>query len=115
MLKNFFRKKGARQNVTDNAQKGKGAQQSSQNIADTLASMPGTPDISQMNMVQRFAWKQFQKMSPQKQREVMKKAMTPENIEKNKDQIIKQLEEMKAAGMMSDDQYRLAKRKLGLK
>ncbi len=114
MLKNFFKKKAQSASDSD-AQSKNSAQQSSQDIADTLASMPGAPDVSQMNMMQRIAWKQFQKMSPQKQREIMKKAMTPKNIEKNKDQIIKQLDEMKAAGMMSDDQYRLAKRKLGLK
>ncbi len=115
MLKNFFNKKKGKKGkkgqddiITEGAQ-------GTSDIADTLASMPGAPDVSKMNMVQKLAWKQFQKMSPEKQREIMKKAMTPENVEKNKDQIMKQLDEMKAAGMMSDDQYRLAKRKLGLK
>jgi len=113
MLKKFFGKKKGAHNA---ASAGSGAPQgSSAQMADMLAQMPGgEPDLSKMNMMQRLAWKQFQKMSPEKQREVMKKAMTPKNIQKNKKQILAQMEQMKAAGMMSDDQYRLAKRKLGL-
>jgi hypothetical protein len=88
--------------------------ESSENLAAKMADMPGAPDMSKMNAVQRMAYKQFLKMSPEKQRDVMKKAMTPKNIQKNKGEIIKQLDEMKAAGMMSDDQYRLAKKKFGL-
>ncbi len=76
--------------------------------------MAGAPDMSKMNMMQRMAYKQFLKMSPDKQRDVLKKAMTPENISKHKDEIIAQLEEAKASGMMSDDQYRLAKKKFNL-
>lgn len=84
------------------------------------AALPGmgplgaAPDTSKMNMLQRLAWKQFQKMSPDKQREVMKKAMTPENIRKNRAEILAQLDQLKASGMMSNDQYRLAKRRMGL-
>ncbi len=118
MLKNFF-KKSVKKSDSDskkNSSSNDGAKAlSSDDLADTLAGIQGEPDLSKMNMIQRLAWKQFQKMSPEKQREIMKKAMTPENIEKNKDEILKQLDAMKAAGMMSDDQYRLAKRRLGLK
>lgn len=113
MLKNIFKK--IQKKTTTHSDDIDTDASSTKNIADTLATMPGAPDVSKMNMMQKFAWKQFQKMSPEKQRDVMKKAMTPKNVEKNKDQIIGQLEEMKAAGMMSDDQYRLAKRKLGIK
>ncbi|MGB3073429.1 MAG: hypothetical protein WBP40_02970 [Candidatus Moraniibacteriota bacterium] len=73
--------------------------------------LPGAKD---MNMFQRFAMKRVLKMSPAERQKVMQKAMTPKNIEKHKGEIIAQLEAMKKAGQMSDDQYRLAKRKLGL-
>lgn len=76
-----------------------------------LAAMPGAKD---MNMFQRFAMKRVLKMSPEERQKVMQKAMTPKNIEKHKGEILAQLEAMKKAGQMSDDQYRLAKRKLGL-
>lgn len=73
--------------------------------------MPGAKD---MNMFQRFAMKRVLKMSPAERQKVMQKAMTPKNIEKHKGEIMAQLDAMKKAGQMSDDQYRLAKRKLGL-
>lgn len=76
-----------------------------------LAAMPGAKD---MNMFQRFAMKRVLKMSPEERQKVMQKAMTPKNIEKHKGEILAQLEAMKKAGQMSDDQFRLAKRKLGL-
>jgi len=67
-----------------------------------------------MTRLQRLAWKQFQKMNPQQQRKIMEKAMTPKNIAKHRKEILSQLDAMKQAGMMSDDQYRMARRKLGL-
>jgi hypothetical protein len=76
-----------------------------------LEAMPGAKD---MNLFQRFAMKRVLKMSPAERQKVMQKAMTPKNIEKHKGEILAQLDAMKKAGQMSDDQYRLAKRKLGL-
>ena len=85
-------------------------------VAGMAANLPGmAPDEEKMGWMQRLAWKQFQKMSPEKQREVVKKAMTPENVAKHRAEIIAQMDQMKAAGMMSDDQYRMAKRRLGIK
>ena len=46
---------------------------------------------------------------------VIKKTMTPKNIAKHKDEIMASLEAMRKAGQMSDDQYRLAKARFGLK
>jgi hypothetical protein len=41
--------------------------------------------------------------------------MTPKNVEKHKDEILSSLEAMRKSGQISDDQYRLAKAKFGLK
>jgi uncharacterized membrane protein len=83
---------------------------------DDLAGMfPGMPDTKDMNMIQRFAMKRLMKMSPAEREKVLRKAMTPKNIEKNKDEILKSLETMRKSGQMSDDQYRLAKARFGLK
>ncbi len=81
---------------------------------DQLAEMPGAPDPKNMGMFQRFAMKQLLKMSPAEREKVLKKAMTPKNIEKHKDEILAQLEHARKNRMMSDDQYRLARRKLGI-
>ncbi len=79
-------------------------------IESMLETMPGAKD---MNMFQRFMAKRILSMSPEKRNEVLQKAMTPKNIAKHKDEILTQLSAMKQSGQMSDDQFRLAKRKLG--
>lgn len=78
------------------------------------ASLPGMPDMKNMNMLQRMAMKRFMAMSPQEQQKMVQKMMTPKNIAKHKDEILEQLEEARKSGLVSDDQYRLAKRKMGL-
>ena len=81
---------------------------------EQLAEMPGAPDPKDMGMFQKFAMKQLLKMSPAEREKILKKAMTPKNIEKHKDEILAQLEAARKSGMMSDDQYRLARRKMGI-
>lgn len=89
-----------------------------ENIAPAKNPMTGMPfempDTKDMNMLQRFAMKRFMAMSPQEQKKTVEKMMTPKNVAKHKDEILEQLEQARKSGMMSDDQYRLAKRKLGL-
>ncbi len=84
-------------------------------IDEKLAAMPGAPKLEDMGMMERFAMKRFMKMSPEEQKKMVDKAMTPKNIEKHKDEIAASLEEMKKNRMISDDQYRLMKRKFGIK
>lgn len=81
---------------------------------EELAAMPGAPDPKNMGMFQKFAMKQLLKMSPHEREKVLKKAMTPKNIAKHKDEILAQLEHARKSGMMTDDQYRLARRKMGI-
>lgn len=82
-----------------------------QKLEAALEAMPGAKD---MNMLQKFAMKRVMAMSPEERNKVMQKALKPENVQKHKKEILEQLETMKRMGQMSDDQYRLAKRKLGL-
>jgi hypothetical protein len=77
-------------------------------------SMPGMPDMKDMNMLQKFAMKRIEKMSPAERTKMMQKALNPKNIQKHKGEILETLEMMKKAGQMSDDQYRLAKKRFGL-
>ena len=46
-----------------------------------LSNIPGMPDTKNMNMFQRFAMRRLEKMSPAEREKVMRKAMTPKNIE----------------------------------
>lgn len=78
------------------------------------AKMPGMPEMKDMNMLQKFAMKRLEKMSPQERAKLMQKAMNPKNIAKHKDEIVATLDMMKQSGQMSDDQYRLAKKRFGL-
>ena len=82
------------------------------------ASVPGVPfgmpDTKDMNMLQKFAMKRFLAMDSKEQKKMVEKMMTPKNIAKHKDEIIAQLELARKSGQMSDDQYRMAKRKFGL-
>ena len=72
------------------------------------------PDTKDMNMLQRFAMKRFMAMDPTEQKKMVEKMLTPKNIAKHKDEILAQLELARKSGQMSDDQYRMAKRKFGL-
>lgn len=82
---------------------------------EEVPNIPGMPDMKDMNMLQRFAMKRLMNMSPAEREKTLRKAMTPKNIEKHKGEIMASLEAMRKAGQMSDDQYRLAKARFGLK
>jgi hypothetical protein len=81
---------------------------------EKLADLPGMPDTKDMGMLQKFAMKKLAKMSPAEREKLMKKAMTPKNVAKHKDDILASLEAMRKAGQISDDQYRLAKKRFGI-
>ena len=81
---------------------------------EAVPNIPGMPDMKDLNMVQRFAMKRMLKMSPAEREKMMKKSLTPKNIQKNKAEILASLEAMRKAGQISDDQYRLTKKKLGI-
>lgn len=92
-----------------------GAKEDESTLEEKMAAMPGAPKLEDMGMMERFAMKRFMKMSPEDQKKMIEKSMTPKNIEKHKDEIVASLEEMKKSRMISDDQYRLMKRKFGIK
>jgi hypothetical protein len=100
-------------NITDFFKK-KATTTAASALSDVAKKMPGMPDTKDMNMLQKFAMKRLEKMSPAERQKMMQKALNPKNIAKHKGEIIQTLEAMKKAGQMSDDQYRLAKRKFGL-
>jgi len=67
-----------------------------------------------MGFASRMAMKQFQKMSPEKQAEVMQKALDPKNIQKNKGKLLEMLDAMEKSGQMNKHQVFEAKKRLGL-
>lgn len=67
-----------------------------------------------MGMLQRLAMKKLMSMSESERRQMMEKFMTPDNIAKNKDKIIAQMDQMKKTGMITQSQYEEGKKKLGI-
>lgn len=107
-------KKNLTQTPSSNTGSDNAGKKEEKSFEEELASLPGAPDPKDMNMFQRFAMKRLMKMSPAEREKLLKKAMTPKNIAKHKDEILAQLEQARKSGMMSDDQYRLARRKMGI-
>jgi len=71
-------------------------------------------DFENMGMLQKMAMKKFMKMSPEEKEKVMKKVMSPDNIQKNKKELLKTLEQMEKSGQMNKHQIFEAKKRLGL-
>lgn len=67
-----------------------------------------------MGLLQRLAMKKVMSMDPKEREILMQKALSPENIEKNKDKILETMKQMKASGQLTDEQMEMAKKKLGL-
>ena len=71
-------------------------------------------DPANMGFMQRMAMKKLEKMSPEEREKVMKKVMTPDNIQKNRNDILKYMEQMEKSGQMNKHQVFEAKKRLGL-
>lgn len=67
-----------------------------------------------MGFFAKMAMKQFEKMTPEQQEEVMRKALDPKNIAKNKDKILEMLDAMEKSGQMNKHQAFQMKKQLGL-
>lgn len=62
-----------------------------------------------MNMMQKVAMKKLQNMSPQEQQKLMAEAFRPENHDK----LLAAMEQMKKSGQITEEQYQMAKQKMG--
>ena len=60
-------------------------------------------------MMAKVAEKKMRNMSPQEQQKMMQEAFKPEN----KDKLLKAMEMMRQSGQISEEQYNMAKQKLG--
>lgn len=63
-----------------------------------------------MGMMAKVAEKKMKNMSPREQQKMMAEAFKPEN--KNKMLVV--MEQMKASGQITEEQYQMAKQKMGL-
>jgi hypothetical protein len=84
-------------------------------MMDKMDEMMGQVDTSKMSRKERWALKLFQKMPRKKKEEALRKMMNPQNIFKEKDKILKQLDEAVKAGEMTKQEADQMKRQLGLR
>ena len=61
-------------------------------------------------MLQRIAMRKIEKMSPGEREKMMQEAFKPEN----KDKMLAVMDQMKASGQITEEQYNQAKQRLGL-
>ena len=76
--------------------------------------MPGMPKLGRM---QKMMLKSVKKMSPEKRKQVFAEAFGKMGADggESKEEMIKQIEEMRAAGQLNSKQYKIAKKRLGIK
>jgi len=73
--------------------------------------MPGMPKMGPM---QKMALRGLKKMSPQKRQEVFAQAFAQQGDGKgqSKEEMLKQVEELRAAGQLNSKQYKIAKKRI---
>lgn len=121
-IKNLFKKKSGQSDDIDPVQAKKqmesmmGGQQmpemTDQMIDDMLeGKIPGMP---KMGMMQKMAVKGLKKMSPEKRKEVFAQAFGKmgEKGGESKEEMLKQVEEMRAAGQLNSKQYKISKKRI---
>jgi len=123
MLKKFFTKKKNKETPQEKQKQLKQAEQmmggqmpeiTDEMIDQMLAGeMPGMPKVGPM---QKMAIKSLKKMSPQKRKEVFAQAMgkMQDKGGETKEEMLAQIEEMRAQGQINSKQYKIAKKRLGL-
>jgi hypothetical protein len=84
-------------------------------MMDKMDEMMDKVDTSKMSRKERWALKLFKKMPRAKREEAMRKMMNPQNILKEKDKIIKQLDDAVKAGQMTKQEADQMKSQLGLR
>jgi hypothetical protein len=67
-------------------------------------------DKQQMGMLSALAMKKLEKMSPEEREKMAKEVLKPENRNK----LLSAMEQLQKTGMISEEQIRLAKEKLGM-
>ena len=75
------------------------------------------PGMPKPGFMQRMSLRGIKKLSPQKRQEVFAQAFAKQGGGKpeSKEEMAKQIEEMRASGQLNSKQYKIAKKRLGIK
>ncbi|MEA2006637.1 MAG: hypothetical protein U9O20_00550 [Patescibacteria group bacterium] len=108
-IKDLFKKKKERsaEEKYEETLKGGGAEK----VSEALSNV----DKSKLSFKEKMGMKMFQKMSREKQEEVLRKAMNPAEVQKNKDKILAQVDEMVRSGQIDKGQAEAVKSRMGLR
>ncbi len=80
-----------------------------------ISAMLDAIDTSQMSLKEKMALKMLKKLPPEKQEEVLRQLLNPQELYKHKDQIIKQIDAMVASGQIDKGRAEAIKAQLGLR
>ncbi len=80
-----------------------------------VSDMISQVDTSKLSFKEKAALKLFQKMPKKKQEKIMQQAMSPENVQKNKQEMLKKIDEMVASGQIDKSQVEAVKSRMGLR
>lgn len=67
-------------------------------------------NAQKMGMLHRIAMKKLEKMNPAEREKMMQEAFNP----KNQDKMLAVMDQMKASGQITEEQYNQAKQRLGI-
>lgn len=67
-----------------------------------------------MKMLQKVAMKKLEKMSPEEREALAHKMMGEMSKPENRSKMLQAMEQMKASGQITEEQYRIAKQRMGL-
>jgi hypothetical protein len=82
---------------------------------DQFDAMLDQVDTSQLSRKERWALKMFKKMPKSKREEALRQAMDPQTLYKEKDKVLKQLDDMVKDGQMSKEEAEQMKKQFGLR
>lgn len=103
------------QAVKDDDTKGKKGKKGKKKDASKVGQMLSQVDTSKLSFWQRRALGVFKKLPQRKQEEMIRQAMNPNEVQKHKADIEKQINEMVTSGQITKGQVAAVRSKLGLR
>jgi len=107
-IKDLFKKKKKKDPEQEYEEQLKG---SSSNVDEMLSQV----DTSQLSFKEKMGLKMFKRMPKHKQEDMLRKAMNPAEVQKNKDKILAQVDEMVKSGQIDKSQAEAVKSRMGLR
>lgn len=102
-------------NVGKNKEEQEDGGQAAKSSKGTISESLKNVDTAKLSFKEKMALKMFQKMPQKKQEDILRQAMNPQEIQKNKDKILAQINEMVKSGQIDKGQAEAVKSRMGLR